>query len=213
LRAASGTVVASVSGVVRTAVIQPSRDDFTSARRATKQLALRERVSATYAYACVRCGEIQDRDVPEACCGRVRASLAVAQPERLRLLKHPAPPPAGRVPSWINAVPPARAPGQLPVVSVRDVAELAVRKAYEGLLYGRTAVSVSDAAAVARLAWQVERDQAIPERDAALRQLEKWQQDMTEFTWAVRMVLDRQYPGAWAEVMAEVRKHCPAAPR
>jgi hypothetical protein len=205
--------VASVSGVVRTAVIQPSRDDFTSARRATKQLALRERVSATYAYACVRCGEIQDRDVPEACCGRVRSSLAVAQPERLRLLKHPAPPPADRVPYWINAVPPARPPGQLPVVSVRDLAELAVRKAFEGLLYGRTAVSVSDAAAVARLAGQDERDQAIPERDAALRQLEKWQQDMTEFTWAVRMVLDRQYPGAWAEVMAEVRKHCPAAPR
>ena len=213
LRAASGTVVASVSGVVRTAVIQPSRDDFTSARRAAKQLALRERVSATYAYACVRCGEIQDRDVPEACCGRVRASLAVAQPGRLKLLKHPAPPPAGRVPSWINAVPPARAPGQLPVVSVRDLAELAVRKAYEGLLYGRTAVSVSDAAAVARLAWQVERDQAIPERDAALRQLEKWQQDMTEFAWALRMVLDRQYPGSWPAVMAEVRKHCPAAPR
>ena len=67
-----------------------------------------------------------------------------------------------------------------------------------------------DAVAVMRLAWQVE---AIPERDAALRQLEKWQQDMTEFTWALRMVLDRQYPGAWPAVMAEIRKHRPAAPR
>ena len=58
-------------------------------------------------------------------------------------------------------------------------------------------------------AWQAEHDQAIPERDAALRQLEKWQQDMTEFTWALRMVLDRQYPGSWPAVMTEVRKHRP----
>ena len=78
--------------------------------------------------------------------------------------------------------------------------------AFEGLLYGKLAVSIPDAVVVARLAWQVERDQAIPERDAALRQLEKWQQDMTEFTWAVRMVLDRHYPGAWPAVMAEIRK-------
>ena len=41
-----------------------------------------------------------------------------------------------------------------------------------------------DAVLILRLAHEVERDEAIPERDAALRQLEKWQQDMTEFTWA-----------------------------
>ncbi len=103
---------------------------------------------------------------------------------------------------------PSRPAGQLPEPSLKDLADLAVGKAFEGLLYGKLAVSVPDAVAVARLAWQVERDQAIPERDAALRQLEKWQQDMTEFTWALRMVLDRQYPGSWPAVMTEVRKHC-----
>ena len=108
---------------------------------------------------------------------------------------------------------PSRPSGQLPEPSLKDLADLAVRKAFEGLLYGKLAVSVPGAVAVARLAWQVERDQAIPERDAALRQLEKWQQGMTEFTWALRMVLDRQHPGAWPAVMAEVKKLRPAAPR
>jgi hypothetical protein len=139
--------------------------------------------------------------------------LAVCGPGRLERLKHPAPSPARRVPSWVNVPVPSRPSGQLPEPSLKELADLALRKAFEGLLYGKLAVSVPDTVAVARLAWQVERDQAIPERDAALRQLEKWQQDMTEFTWALRMVLDRQYPGAWQAVMAEVRKHCPAAPR
>ena len=97
--------------------------------------------------------------------------------------------------------------------SFEDLADLVVRRCYEGLQSGRPTVSLQDAAAVMRLAWQIERDEAIPERDAALRQLEKWQQDMSEFMWALRMALERQYPGAWAEVMAEVRKHCPDAPR
>lgn len=97
--------------------------------------------------------------------------------------------------------------------SIDELAPLVLRRCYERVEAGEQAVSVQDAVAAMRLAWQIERDQAIPERDAALRQLEKWQQDMTEFTWALRVVLDRQYPGAWPAVMAEVRKHCPAAPR
>jgi len=135
------------------------------------------------------------------------ASFAASPPE------HPAPYPSGQAPPWVNNPVPSRPSGQLPEPSLKDLADLAVRKAFEGLLDGKLAVSVPDSVAVARLAWQVERDQAIPERDAALRQLEKWQRDMTEFTWALRMVLDRQYPGAWPAVMTEVRKHCPAAPR
>jgi hypothetical protein len=139
--------------------------------------------------------------------------LAVCQPERRRLLLHPAPPPGGKTPAWINVVPPARPPGQLQVPSIDELAPLVLRRCYERVEAGEQAVSVQDAVATMRLAWQIERDQAIPERDAALRQLEKWQQDMTEFTWALRVVLERQYPGAWPAVMAEVRKHCPAAPR
>jgi hypothetical protein len=213
LRATSGTVVATVRGIVKTTVVSPDRDDFKSAKRGAKGLALAQRLSATYVYACVRCGEIQDSETLRLCCGQVRPTLAVCGPGRLERVKHPAPYPGGQPPPWVNNPVPSRPTGQLPGPSLKDLADLAVRKAFEGLLYGKSAVSVPDAVAVARLAWQVERDQAIPERDAALRQLEKWQQDMTEFTWALRMVLDRQYPGAWPAVMAEIRKHCPAAPR
>jgi len=99
------------------------------------------------------------------------------------------------------------------VPGVADLARVALQHAYERIEAGEAAVSPQDAVAAMRLAWQIERDEAIPERDVALRQLEKWQQDMTEFTWALRMVLDRQYPGSWPAVMTEVRKHCPAAPR
>ena len=141
---------------------------------------------------------------------RTRKLVPTAVPS---LNGHPAPYPGGQAPPWVNNPVPSRPPGQLPEPGLKDLADLAVRRAFEGLLYGNLAVSVPDAVAVARLAWQVERDHAIPERDAALRQLEKWQQDMTEFTWALRMVLDRQYPGSWPAVMTEVRKHCPAAPR
>jgi hypothetical protein len=209
----SGTVVATVSGIVRTNVVSPDRDDFTSARRAAKQLALAERVNAVYAWCCTKCMRIQDRDDPVPCCGPVRPLLAVCMLERRRLLLHPAPPPGGRAPSWINVAVPSRPQGQLLAPGVADLARVAMQHAYERIEAGEAAVSLQDAVAAMRLAWQIERDEAIPERDAALRQLEKWQQDMTEFTWALRMVLDRQYPGAWPAVMAEVRKHCPAGPR
>ena len=213
LRVTSGTAVATVSGIVRTTVVAPDRDDFTAARRGAKGLALAQRVCAVYCHTCTRCGRIQDSEIPEPCCGPVRALLAVCQPERRRLLLHPAPAPGGRAPSWINVAVPSRPQGQLLAPGVADLARVAMQRAYERVEAGEAAVSLQDAVAAMRLAWQVERDEAIPERDAALRQLEKWQQDMTEFTWALRMVLDRQYPGAWPAVMAEVRKHCPAAPR
>ena len=73
--------------------------------------------------------------------------------------------------------------------SIDELAPLVLRRCYERVEAGEQAVSVQDAVAAMRLAWQIERDQAIPERDAALRQLEKWQQDMTEFTWALRVGL------------------------
>jgi len=213
LRVTSGVCVATVSGIVRARLPEPHRDAFVAARRGARGLALAQRVSAVYAYACMRCGQIQDSETPGPCCGPVRPMLAVARPDRRRLLLHPAPPPGGVAPSWINVAVPSRPPGQLAVPSFEDLADLVVRRCYEGLQSGRPTVSLQDAAAVMRLAWQIERDEAIPERDAARRKLEKWQQDMTEFTWVLRSVLDREYPGAWPALMAEVRKRRPAAPQ
>ena len=135
----SGTVVATVSGIVRTTVVAPDRDDFTAARRGAKGLALAQRVCAVYCHTCTRCGRIQDSEIPEPCCGPVRAMLAVCQPERRRLLQHTAPPPGGKTPAWINVVPPARPPGQLQVPGIDDLARLAIRRLWERLEAGEAA--------------------------------------------------------------------------
>ena len=61
----SGTVVATVNGIVRTTVVAPDRSDYTAARRGTKQLALAERVAALYVWGCTRCMRIQDSETPQ----------------------------------------------------------------------------------------------------------------------------------------------------
>lgn len=161
LRTTGGTVVATVSGVVRAAVIQPTRDDFTAARRATRQLALAERVSATYVYACLACGRLQDFETPQPCCGTVRASLAVCDPARRALVLHPAPPPGGAAPAWMEKVSvtvpePPRA--QVPVASTGDVLSLTLQRYCEQLLSGRMAVSARDVAILMRLERDFRRD-------------------------------------------------------
>ena len=100
LVATGGVHTATVSGVVRTCVPEPDRNDFTAARRGAKGLAMAGKVMALYVYACQRCGRVQDHE-PERCCGVVRSSLAVTRPGRA--LPHLAPPPTGaRCPPWIG---------------------------------------------------------------------------------------------------------------
>ncbi len=206
----SGTLVACVSGIVRTTVVSPDRDDFTSARRAAKQLALAERVNAVYAWCCTKCMRIQDRDDPVPCCGPVRPLLAVCQPERRRLLAHPAPPPGGVAPSWISVAVPPRPLGQLPAVGFADLASLTLQRCYEALQSGKSTVSARDAVAIFRLAHEIEHDDALTERDAALRQMEEWRHGL----WIIRTAVVRQHgQDAWAAISTEVRKHRPAAPR
>jgi hypothetical protein len=191
-------------------VLTPDRNDFTAARRGAKQLALAQRVSAVYVWGCTRCNEIQDRANPVECCGTVRPMLAVVRPERRQLLLHPAPAPGGRAPSWVNVAVPPRPLGQLPVPSVEDLAALVLRRCYDGLQYGRPAVSVQAAVALIRLAHEIEHDAALAERDAARRQMEKW----PEVLWTIRNAIIRQHgQDAWAPIAAEVRKLRPAAPR
>ena len=90
-------------------------------------------------------------------------------------------------------------PGRLATPGVADVAGLALRRCYEGLQSGRSAVSVRDAVVLVRLAHEIEHDAALAERDAARRQMEEWRQEFKSGLWAVRSVLLRQYgQDAWA---------------
>ena len=193
----SGTVVATVSGIVQTTVVAPDRDDFTAARRGAKGLALAQRVCAVYCHTCTRCGRIQDSEIPEPCCGPVRAMLAVCQPERRRLLQHTAPPPSGKTPAWINVVPPARPPGQLQVPGIDDLARLVLRRCYERILYGEAEVTVRDAAALLRLQREIDREAA---RQAA-GTTAQWQAALREVLWAARSHLGEH----WEPFVADIR--------
>ena len=210
LRVTSGVCVATVSGIVRARLPEPHRDAFVAARRGARGLALAQRVSAVYAYACVRCGQIQDSETPGPCCGPVRPMLAVCQPERRRLLKHPAPPPGGSCPEWVNIVPERMPQGQLPVPDVADLAALVTRRAFERLEADEARVAIRDAVAVLRLAHEIEHDDALAERDAARRQMQEWQNGL----WIIRnAVVSRYGLDAWAAFSAEVKKLRAAAPR
>jgi hypothetical protein len=203
LHTTSGTVVATVSGIVRTTVVAPDRSDYTAARRGTKQLALAQRVCAVYVWCCTRCMRIQDSETPQPCCGPVRPLLAACQPERRKLLAHPAPAPGGVAPSWISVAVPPRPLGQLPAVGIADLASLALGRAYERLEVGVPGVSVQDVVAVSRLAWQIERDEAIPARDEALAELAEVQQAMLTLKAAV---IRRSGPDEWRALAGEVQE-------
>ena len=191
LRVTSGTVVAAVAGIVKTTVAVPDRDDFTAARRGAKGLALAQRVCAVYAWTCIRCGQIQDSDDPVACCGTVRPMLAVVRPERRRLLLHPAPAPCGTPPAWVNAAP--SAPAGLPVPGIGDLASLALRRAFERLESGASAISAHDVVALLRLQREMEQDAARPDP--------RWQASMAEVLWLAR----RHLGEGWEPFAADIR--------
>jgi hypothetical protein len=130
----AGVCVAPVGGIVRAVVPEPCRDDHASARRAAKSLATKNQVGALYAWTCPGCYRVQDRSDPEPCCARPRAMLAVCRPERRHLLAHPAPPPGGQAPAWLNDTRPA--PAGLAAPTLDDVASLAMRRLWERLEAG-----------------------------------------------------------------------------
>ena len=107
MEATDCAVVVPVGNVVRTSVVTPSRNDFASARRAAKLLAIKSQVAALYAWSCPRCGRVQDRPDPEPCCARPRSMLSVCRPERRHLVRHPAPAPGGSAPRWLSDAHPA----------------------------------------------------------------------------------------------------------
>jgi hypothetical protein len=80
---------------------------------------------------------------------------------------------------------------------------MVVLRCYEGLHFGRPTVSLQDAAAVIRLAWQIERDEAIPARDEALAELAEVQQAMLTLKAAV---IRRSGPDEWRVLAGEVQE-------
>jgi len=75
------------------------------------------------------------------------------------------------------------------VPSVGDLAAITLRRAYERVEAGQAGTSLRDAVTLLRLAWEIEHDAALAERDAARHQMEKWQHGL----WTIRNAIVRQY--------------------
>lgn len=67
IQAADGALVATTYGVVKATLAAPYRNDFTTARRGARGLALKQRLTAVCVWSCTRCLRIQDRADPEPC--------------------------------------------------------------------------------------------------------------------------------------------------
>ena len=187
MHATAGVCVAPVGGIVRAVVPEPCRDDHASARRAAKQLAIKNEVSALYCWTCPRCFRVQDRVSPEPCCSSVRSMLAVCDPQRRRQVLHPAPAP-GPVPPWIGLNDAPAAPPGLAVPTVGDLASLAAARLYARLEAGTIAVGPADVAVLTRLAREAEREHHAGHPD------EHWQQSLREILWTARSHLRDGWP-------------------
>ena len=99
---------------------------------------------------------------------------------------------------------PSRPQGQLLAPGVDDLAALALRRCYERLEAGEAAVSLQDAVVAMRLAWQIERDEAIPARDKALAELAEAQAAVLSLKDAIiRRCGYDQWRALWSEVRRE----------
>lgn len=194
ISATASICITPVSGIVKAVVPEPGRSDFTSARRAAKQLAMKSQVSALYAWTCPGCYRVQDRADLQACCARPRAMLAVCRPERRHLLAHPAPPPGGQAPAWLSAAPPA--PAGLSAPGLDDLAALALRRLWERLEAG-AAVSAHDVVALLKLAREIEHDAASQGAGNDAR----WQATLQETLWLAR----RHLGEGWKPFAADLR--------
>lgn len=93
---------------------------------------------------------------------------------------------------------------------IADLASVVLRRCYERVETGEATVTIRDAVAVLRLPNEIERNDALAERDAAQRQIDEWKVGL----WTIRNeVVSRYGLDAWAAVSAEVRKLRPPAPQ
>ena len=96
------------------------------------------------------------------------------------------------MPRWLSAVQPA--PAGLSVPTVGDVAQLALRRAFERLESGGASVSLSDVVALLKLAREIERESAAPDP--------RWATTIQELLWLARHYLGDSWPAFAADVRA-----------
>ncbi len=98
-----------------------------------------------------------------------------------------------------------------PVPSAADLAGLALRRCYERLEAGQASVSLQDAAALIRLAREIEQDDAVAAAAETRARAEMFQKGMASTLWTAKRHID---PAKWRAFMDEVRRECePFAPR
>jgi hypothetical protein len=109
---------------------------------------------------------------------------------------HPAPPPSGVAPAWVNAVPPGRPQGSCPYPPPPYLAALALWRAHERVEAG-AAVSAQDVVALLKLAREIEREAA----GQAAGTTARWQATVRELLRAAR-----RHPGEhWEPFAADIR--------
>jgi hypothetical protein len=90
------------------------------------------------------------------------------------------------------------------VPTAADLAALALRRCYERLEAGEATVPVQDAVAALRLAWQIERDEAIPARDRALAELAEAKAAVLSLKDAIiRRFGQDEWRALWGEVQKD----------
>jgi hypothetical protein len=96
------------------------------------------------------------------------------------------------------------------VPSAADLAALVLRRCYERLVAGQASVSLQDAAALLRLAREIERDDAVAAAAEARARAEMFQKGLYSTLWTAKRHID---PARWRAFMDDLGRECePFAP-
>jgi hypothetical protein len=97
------------------------------------------------------------------------------------------------------------------VPSAADLAALVLRRCYERLVAGQASVSLQDAAALLRLAREIERDDAVAAAAEARARAEMFQKGLYSTLWTAKRHIE---PARWRAFMDDLGRECePFAPR
>lgn len=127
--------------------------------------------------------------------------LAIVRPERRKLLLHPASPPGGVAPRWVNAVQLPRHQGQLPVPDIDDLARLALQSCYEQVGHGD--VSLKDLTALVRLAFEYQHDATLAEAERQKARADELDAALRSLVWSVKR---NTGPEQWRAFATDMRR-------